>query len=230
MKNPVIGAAAPAALTSFNFTTQAVRVVLDEHGNPWFIAADVALVLDYRMASDMTRFLDEDERGTHSVRTPSGEQEMLVINESGLYSAILKSRKPEAKRFKRWVTNEVLPAIRQTGRYVAPAAVETINRRQLHQLSQRVYCIASVFHMRNVAEWACWKTLSNHFQLTGGVTKLPAQHFEAALQMLEQLEGRAEAYRGARVDLEKKFFQRDFGHLPADLLLQDMSFNCDCNS
>jgi len=104
-------------LIPFDFEGRPVRVVTDAQGEPWFVAADVAQSLDYRMASDMTRSLDDDEKGTQTVRTPSGDQEMLVINESGLYSAILKSRKPEAKRFKRWVTREVLPAIRKTGRY-----------------------------------------------------------------------------------------------------------------
>ena len=104
-------------LIPFDFEGRPVRVVTDVQGEPWFVAADVAQSLDYRMASDMTRSLDHDEKGTQIVRTPSGDQEMLVINESGLYSAILKSRKPEAKRFKRWVTREVLPAIRKTGRY-----------------------------------------------------------------------------------------------------------------
>ena len=97
-------------LIPFDFEGRPVRVVTDAQGEPWFVAADVAQSLDYRMASDMTRSLDDDEKGTQIVRTPSGDQEMLVINESGLYSAILKSRKPEAKRFKRWVTHEVLPA------------------------------------------------------------------------------------------------------------------------
>jgi len=104
-------------LIPFDFEGRPVRVVTDPQGEPWFVAADVALSLDYRMASDMTRSLDDDEKGTQIVRTPAGDQEMLVINESGLYSAILKSRKPEAKRFKRWVTHEVLPAIRKTGAY-----------------------------------------------------------------------------------------------------------------
>lgn len=64
--------------------------------------------------------LDDDEKGAHIVRTPGGEQEVTIINESGLYSLILRSRKPSAKRFKKWVTSEVLPSIRKTGRYVAP--------------------------------------------------------------------------------------------------------------
>lgn len=90
---------------------------------PWFVAADVARPLGYRMASDMTRRLDPEDRGTRSVRTPSGEQEMTVISEAGLYAAILGSQVPGAREFKRWVTHDVLPAIRRTGRYeLAPAA------------------------------------------------------------------------------------------------------------
>ncbi|PLT16365.1 BRO-N domain-containing protein [Ralstonia mannitolilytica] len=113
-------------LIPFDFEGRPVRVVTDAQGEPWFVAADVAQSLEYRMASDMTRSLDDDEKGTQIVRTPSGDQEMLVINESGLYSAILKSRKPEAKRFKRWVTSEVLPAIRKTGTYAAGAKLPAL--------------------------------------------------------------------------------------------------------
>lgn len=109
------------ALQSFAFDSHAVRVVTRD-GEPWFIASDLAHVLAYRNAPDMVRMLDEDEKGTQIVRTPGGEQTMLVVNESGLYAAILKSRKPEAKKFKKWVTAEVLPAIRKTGGYALPGA------------------------------------------------------------------------------------------------------------
>lgn len=107
---------------SFEFPTNQLRVVMIDD-EPWFAAPDVARALDYRTANDMTRILDEDEKGTQIVRTPGGDQEVSVISESGLYSAILRSRKPEAKRFRKWVTSEVLPAIRKTGRYEAPVAV-----------------------------------------------------------------------------------------------------------
>ena len=70
----------------------------------------------------MTR-LDDDEKGVISNDTPGGMQEVTIINESGLYSLVLGSRKPEAKKFRKWVTSEVLPAIRKTGRYEAPIAV-----------------------------------------------------------------------------------------------------------
>lgn len=86
-------------------------------GEPWFAASVIAAELGYRMASDMTRRLDPDERGTRSVRTPGGPQKVTIISESGLYTAILGSRIPGASEFKRWVTREVLPAIRKTGSY-----------------------------------------------------------------------------------------------------------------
>jgi len=68
----------------------------------------------------MTRNLDDEEKGTHILCTLGGDQKVTIINESGLYSAVLKSRKPSAKRFKKWVTGEVLPSIRKTGTFGAP--------------------------------------------------------------------------------------------------------------
>ncbi|PRB80544.1 Bro-N domain-containing protein [Pseudomonas sp. MYb185] len=107
----------------FAFGENPVRVVLLD-GEPWWLAADIAVALEYRDASNMTRNLDEDEKGTQIVSTLGGDQEVLVINESGLYSAILRSRKASAKRFKKWVTAEVLPSIRKHGSYVMPPAAD----------------------------------------------------------------------------------------------------------
>lgn len=103
------------------FKNDAFKVrAIEKDGNFWFIASDVAEILDYRMASDMTRILDEEEKGTHIIHTHGGNQSVTMINESGVFSAILKSRKPEAKAFKKWVTSEVLPTIRKTGGYLNP--------------------------------------------------------------------------------------------------------------
>lgn len=107
-------------LQTFDFDENPVRVI-EKDGTPWFVAADVARVLEYDSAKDACRCLDDDERGRHIVPTPSGDQEMTVINESGLYHLVIVSRKPEAKRFRKWVTGEVLPAIRKTGSYVLPS-------------------------------------------------------------------------------------------------------------
>lgn len=102
----------------FNYEGHTVRTVVID-GEPWFVAADVARILGYRMASDMTRRLDSDDRGTRSVRTPSGQQDMTTINEPGLYEAVLGSQTTGARDFKRWVTHTVLPEIRRTGSFNA---------------------------------------------------------------------------------------------------------------
>ena len=107
---------------SFSFPTHSLRCTLRD-GEPWFIAADVCEALAISNNRDALSRLDDDEKGVANTDTPGGQQQMTIINESGLYSLILTSRKPEAKKFKKWVTSEVLPAIRRTGRYeqAAPA-------------------------------------------------------------------------------------------------------------
>ena len=91
---------------------------LEEDGETWFVGKDVAEALGYKNTRQaLATNVDPDDRGVHSVDAPYGQQKMTVINESGLYSLILGSKLPTAKKFKRWVTSEVLPAIRKTGRY-----------------------------------------------------------------------------------------------------------------
>lgn len=114
-----------SSIIPFQFQDREVRV-LEINDEPWFVASDVAKILGYRMASDMTRRLDEDDRGTRSVRTPSGDQEMTTISEPGLYVAVLGSQVPGAREFKRWVTHEVLPAIRQHGGYLTEQKIEEV--------------------------------------------------------------------------------------------------------
>ena len=111
-------------IVAFDFESHNVRVVMDENGEPWFVAADICSAMT--ISTEQTRRLDEDEKGLRTVQTPGGQQEMVAISESGLYSLILTSRKPEAKRFKRWVTHEVLPSIRKTGSYAAPGSVAAL--------------------------------------------------------------------------------------------------------
>lgn len=100
----------------FDFRGHSVRAVTI-NGEPWFVASDISSLLEYRDSFNMCRNLDEDEKGTHPVSTLGGTQKMLAINESGLYAAILRSKKKEAKQFRKWVTSEVLPSIRKQGSY-----------------------------------------------------------------------------------------------------------------
>ena len=110
-------------IVAFNFESSNVRVTMGENGEPMFVAADVCQALTIDNHRNVLARLDDDEKGVQSMDTPGGRQELATVNESGLYSLILTSRKPEAKRFKRWVTHEVLPSIRKTGSYVSAASV-----------------------------------------------------------------------------------------------------------
>lgn len=103
---------------SFVFQGSVVRSLIIS-GEPWWVARDVCSVLDVRNVADAVASLDEDERGIATADTPGGAQQVVVINEPGLYSLILRSRKPQAKAFKRWITHEVIPSIRRTGRFEA---------------------------------------------------------------------------------------------------------------
>lgn len=100
----------------FDFETNAVRVVMIED-LPWFVAADVCRVLEHSNSRMALQMLDDDEKGVRKVYTRGGEQEMNIVSESGLYALILRSTKPAAKKFRKWVTAEVLPAIRRDGAY-----------------------------------------------------------------------------------------------------------------
>lgn len=102
-------------LTSFNFNQVNVRTVIDSDGNPWFIAADLLEIMSLdRKALER---VDADDKGVSQIHTPGGKQNMTTVNESGMYSLVLSSVKPEAKAFKKWITAEVLPSIRKTGSY-----------------------------------------------------------------------------------------------------------------
>jgi prophage antirepressor-like protein len=98
-------------------------------GTPWLVGKDVATALGYAKPTDAIRkHVDPEDKGISKTETPSGEQEMLIINESGLYSLILSSKMPKAKAFKRWVTSEVLPAIHKTGAYESFQAKQHIEQ------------------------------------------------------------------------------------------------------
>ena len=98
-------------------------------GEPWFVAADVCRALGLGNSSKAVMPLDDDEKGITNSNTLGGEQKMVIVSEPGLYSLIVRSRKPEAKAFKRWITHEVIPSIRKTGGYIA--GQETMDDDQL---------------------------------------------------------------------------------------------------
>lgn len=99
------------AMTIFSEETLGNVRAFRENGEPWFVAKDVCDILDIKNSRDATANLDDDEKGVANTDTLGGKQVAVVINTSGLYTLILKSRKPQAKAFKRWVTHIVLPSI-----------------------------------------------------------------------------------------------------------------------
>lgn len=113
------------SMTVFQFESMPVRIT-DRDGAPWFVAADVCKVLKLRNTPESVRSLDDDERGSIRIsdRTSplGGNPNMTIISESGLYALIIRSNKPEARKFRKWITSEVLPAIRRQGHYIAGKA------------------------------------------------------------------------------------------------------------
>jgi len=105
------------AMQIFSYEQNSVRTVT-LNGEPWFIAADVCEALDIQNSTQAVGRLDDDEKAMLNIGLTGGDTN--IINEPGLYSLILGSRKPEAKAFKRWITHDVIPAIRKTGTYTAP--------------------------------------------------------------------------------------------------------------
>lgn len=100
---------------------------IEKNGEPWFVGKDVAAALGYEKPTDAVRkHVDVEDRGISKMETPSGAQETTIINESGLYSLVLSSKLPTAKKFKRWITSEVIPSIRKHGAYMTPDKLEEV--------------------------------------------------------------------------------------------------------
>lgn len=117
-----------------------VRIV-EVNGEAWMVGKDVAEALGYKNPRQaLASNVETEDRGVHSVDTPSGEQEMTIINESGLYSLVLSSKLPNARKFRRWVTTEVLPTVRRHGAYMTPETLQAaiLNPDTMIQLCQQL--------------------------------------------------------------------------------------------
>lgn len=103
-------------LQIYKYENTSVRTIKID-GETWWVLKDICDILDLGSPHKISSRLDEDEKGRTLIPTLGGTQEVAVVNESGLYHVILRSNKPKAKPFRKWVTNEVLPSIRRTGNY-----------------------------------------------------------------------------------------------------------------
>ena len=167
-----------AAVIPFNFNDNAVRAI-DREGTPWFSAADVCAALGVKNYRDSVAHLDEDERGVVSTDTLGGQQQMTIVNESGLYALVLRSRKPEARRFAKWVTAEVLPAIRKTGRYESPKPA-TLTPAQQRHIQNRV---AELARSPGNSFANVYRSIKDQFQV-GSYKDVPAERYPALCHYL----------------------------------------------
>lgn len=205
----------------FSFGKQQVRTILI-NGEPWFVASDVCDALELAGRSrNFLRMLDEDEKGAHIVSTPGGDQEVQVVNESGLYALIFKSRKEEAKRFKKWVTAEVLPAIRKHGRYedsngvMVPMVDDLLGKVGALRLSNVMRC--RVAKMSTEHQRSATAKLASALHACFGVPRvelIPAAQFEAAANFIASY-----AIEGEYLGPEQAKSQLDI-HYPLEALIQ----------
>lgn len=197
-------------ISNFTFHNEYNVRIIDLNGELWFVAADVASALDYPSAPQMTRNLDDDEKGMHNVHTLGGSQEMLIINESGLYSAILKSRKPEAKKFKKWVTSEVLPTIRKTGKYEAPKPIEKrdyINNNDMLNIKRLIWACTHHIGHGEAFKFGIWYSLR---KVTGvpSPAKFEVEHLPVLAQEFQRILSIIEPYLKARYACEEALIKR----------------------
>ena len=186
-------------IQTFTFAENiAVRSMLDANGSPWFVAADVCKALEIKNVTDAMKRLDDDEKMTldnTEGRAGNGAQEFNIINESGLYSLILTSRKAEAKRFKKWVTAEVLPTIRKTGSYgvgqatveapKAPVALEykPLNPQQQEKLAKAVQSRAA---SARTTTMKIYRELRDVFEV-GSWKEIPADQYTQAKALVKSM-------------------------------------------
>lgn len=142
----LIPTSAPTAVVPFTYNDTPVRTVIVT-GEPWFVLADLCRVLEIANSRDVAARLGDDQKGVDQIDTLGGRQRMTIVNESGMYDVVLRSDKPEAVTFRRWITGTVLPEIRKTGSFNAPTELTedeivmralTIQSRKIEALSARV--------------------------------------------------------------------------------------------
>lgn len=174
------------SVVPFTFEKFSLRAV-NRDGECWFVAADVCSVLDIKNPSDAIKVLENDERARFNLGRSTingGGGQVNIINESGLYALILRSRKPEAKRFRKWVTSEVLPSIRKTGAYT-----QTINPAQQQAIQAAV---ANKCGKDSAAYQTVYRALKARFQVAK-YDQIPASQFDEAINYIETLSTKTEA-------------------------------------
>lgn len=168
----------------FKFQDHPVRSIIKD-GEPWFVAVDLCDTLSIRNPTQAVARLDDDERAMFNI----GHQgEVNIISESGLYALVLRSRKPEARKFAKWVTSEVLPAIRKTGKYDVRTDAGPITKEMQKTIKELVIERAKVLPLEKQAGAIVkvWSALKSHFGVS--YKQIPAEKYADALSLVARLQ------------------------------------------
>jgi len=225
MHNRNQGAPAPIV---FSFATSDLRVILIDD-QPWFVASDVCVALGIGNPSMAVAGLDDDESTLSTIE--GSHRPTNIINEAGLYCLIFKSRKPEAKTFKRWVTHDVLPSIRKTGGYQQPArrTEPAASDELMGQLRHLIMMTAHNFRYKKQAEDALRARVRTE---TGAasITKLANAQCMQGIRTLQSLAGACDRYTKAMSKAEDQFLKHFVrNNKPAPLKPTLMLMERDCS-
>lgn len=175
------------------------------NNEPWFVAADICNALDIVNTTRALSGLDDDEQALHTMKGISkGNDNVNIINESGLYSLILRSRKPEAKKFKKWVTSEVLPSIRKTGSYQAPKPQhDLLTKEHASIINKKIHDIAWIFELREGANQGVFNRLRVDLHLRR-IEDIRECHYGQAIQILDSLFEIAKVYQNWQFEVRRQ--------------------------
>jgi prophage antirepressor-like protein len=220
---------------AFAYEGAPIRIVMRED-DPFWVASDLAAVLGYRDAGNMVRMLDDDQKGTHIVSTPGADQNMTVVSEGGMYRCIFGSKRPEAKAFRRWVENVLLPTLRRTGRFVMDGMAD-VQRSRDPELPDEYEAIRTklalvkeariVFGLKVARD--AWRSLQLLPAVTDRVEELdeigfaPSVLNDLSRSVLNWLEARCTAVPGHREPIQRLYndyvdWSKAAGGLPDEIL------------
>lgn len=219
-------------LVLHSFEGNEVRSHKDAKGMIWFVAGDVCRALGISQTSKALKRIDDSQRGSTQIPTPGGTQEVLTLNEPGLYSLILRSNKPGAKRFQLWVTGEVLPDIRKTGSYsrsappqVSPAQyLQLLANQMVEQERQLLEVKSEIVEVRKIAIQAATTNAADTGYF-GALAYLKLNHFQCDMKTTQRFGKEcAKAARALGIRISKIRDQK-FGEINAypESLLQQVS-------
>lgn len=213
-----------SAIQAFNFAAALIRTILI-NDEPWFVAADVCKILGLNNPTRALATLDQDEKLTLTLgkgqkttldsiegqRSRGGAQKLNIVNESGLYALIFKSRKPVAKKFRKWVTNDVLPEIRKTGNYSVTSeprqSYEKITSAQYAEISSKIHFMASGWLWSESTQ----QHIHNKIRVLTNVHRLdtiPADQFDDMMTGLDDLNASMQLFMELMIEMRETFKQQ----------------------